>query len=160
ASGQVVSRDSAVVPPANLDDAEVVHDERRTRGVKHGPIARSAVFAPQLLPSGASRQNGVPRTLSVTTFPSATAGELPGPACPEAGPVTPCASYLSCQSSFPVAASSLGQFFGPSLRRAEPSRFGVSVGPALLRPILRPDAVGTGQQRTTQHHAPGRIRVS
>src|SRR6185503_7147254 len=57
------------------------------------------------LPVAASRQESVPRTPSVTTLPSATVGELRGPACPEAGPVAPCAAYLSLQTSLPVAAS-------------------------------------------------------
>src|SRR5262245_2055925 len=60
------------------------------------------------LPVAASRQDRVPRAPSVTTLPSATAGELLGPenslARPAAIPVTAGASCLSCQSSFPSAA--------------------------------------------------------
>src|SRR5437763_9057887 len=56
-------------------------------------------------PLAASRQERVPRTPSVTTLPSATVGELLGPENPEAGPDAPADSYLSCQSSFPVATS-------------------------------------------------------
>src|SRR5579871_4142543 len=57
------------------------------------------------LPEPASRQESVPCTPSVTTLPSATAGELRGPTKPRSGPLTPAASYLSCQSSLPVPAS-------------------------------------------------------
>src|SRR3954469_13762804 len=47
----------------------------------------------------------MPRTPRVTTFPSATAGELRGPENPRAGPSAPPVAYLSCQTSLPVAAS-------------------------------------------------------
>src|SRR5205823_5137761 len=61
------------------------------------------------LPVAASRQDRVPRAPRVTTLPSATAGELRGPANspprPAAIPVTPAASYFSCHSSLPVAVS-------------------------------------------------------
>ena len=50
------------------------------------------------LPVAASRQERTPSTPSVTTFPSATAGELLGPGCRAAGPVTACAAYLFCHS--------------------------------------------------------------
>src|SRR5512138_2204174 len=57
------------------------------------------------LPFSASRQDRVPQTPSVTTFPSATVGELRGPPCTAAsGPLTAGAPYLSCHSSLPVAA--------------------------------------------------------
>jgi hypothetical protein len=57
------------------------------------------------LPPAASKQDTVPCTPSVTTLPSATAGELRGPGKLPAGPLAGSASYLSCQSSFPVPAS-------------------------------------------------------
>ena len=41
------------------------------------------------------------------TFPLATAGELRGPEKPEAGPLAPSDSYLSCQSSLPSPALAL-----------------------------------------------------
>src|ERR1019366_7946033 len=57
------------------------------------------------LPFEASTQETTPPTPSVTTLPSATAGELRGPLCCAGGPDTSWAEYFSCQSSFPVAAS-------------------------------------------------------
>src|SRR6516165_7828310 len=68
------------------------------------------------LPVAASRQETIPRTPSVTTFPSATVGELLGPENPDAGPAAPCDSYLSCQTSFPVAASRQRVISLPSCR--------------------------------------------
>src|SRR5262249_28277807 len=46
----------------------------------------------------------MPRTPSVTTFPSATVGELRGPGKEPAAPVAAPVSYLSCQISLPSPA--------------------------------------------------------
>src|SRR5690349_14343509 len=54
-------------------------------------------------PVAASRQEIIPRTPSVTTFPLATAGELRGPENPCAGPLAPRDSYFSDHSSLPSA---------------------------------------------------------
>src|SRR5438876_649806 len=88
-----------------------------------------------LLPLAVSRQETVPRTPSVTTLPSATVGELRGPACgPPAGPVAGCASYLSCHNSFPVAASRQRMTSSPPSRvktySLSPTRAGVGVAAA------------------------------
>src|SRR5438132_6140657 len=85
-------------------------------------------------PLAASRQETVPRTPSVTTLPSATVGELRGPACgPPAGPVAGCASYLSCHTSFPVAASRQRMTSSPPSRvntySLSPTRAGVASPP-------------------------------
>src|SRR6516164_9095969 len=72
---------------------------------KRGNVPRKSFLRHNSFPVAASRQERVPRTPSVTILPSATAGEPLGPENPEAGPVAPPASYFSCQSSFPVAAS-------------------------------------------------------
>src|SRR5262245_13210757 len=73
--------------------------------VKNDGQALKSSLRRSTFPVAASRQDRVPRTPSVTTLPSATVGELRGPGKLLDGPVAPCASYLSCQSSFPVAAS-------------------------------------------------------
>src|SRR6266849_1475947 len=62
-------------------------------------------FRHTTLPVAASRQERTPPTPSVQTLPSATAGELRGPACPPAGPVTATAAYLSFHSTSPLVAS-------------------------------------------------------
>src|SRR5947208_10139118 len=68
------------------------------------------------LPLAASRQERTLRTPRVTIFPSATVGEALGPENPEAGPVAPIASYLSCHNSFPVPASRQRVISPPSCR--------------------------------------------
>src|SRR5579885_2404444 len=55
-------------------------------------------------PVAASRQDRVPRTPRVTTFPPATAGEHRAPGKEAAGPDAPPASYLSDQTSLPSVA--------------------------------------------------------
>ena len=67
------------------------------------PVTNTPLPAP--LPQHEQMQESIPRTPRVTTFPSATVGELRGPEKPCAGPLAPSDSYLSCQSSLPVAAS-------------------------------------------------------
>jgi len=69
-----------------------------------GTVLGNSSLRHRTLPPAASRQERTPPTPSVTTFPSATAGELRGPGCREAGPVTACAATLSFHSSFPSAA--------------------------------------------------------
>ena len=54
-------------------------------------------FRHNFLPVAASKQERVPRTPNVTTFPSATVGELRDPGNCEAAPVAPSAAYLSSQ---------------------------------------------------------------
>src|SRR5436309_15891024 len=68
------------------------------------------------LPLAASRHESAPRIPRVTTFPSATAGELLGPEKLEAAPCAPCVSYLSCHSSLPAAASRHRKISLPSWR--------------------------------------------
>src|SRR5690348_6219857 len=62
-------------------------------------------FRQTTLPLWASRQESTPPTPKVTTFPSATVGELRGPGCALSGPETCTAGYLSCQMIFPLFAS-------------------------------------------------------
>jgi hypothetical protein len=63
-------------------------------------------FRQIFFPLAASRHDSIPRTPSVTTFPSATAGEARGPENCAAGEFpSACTSYFSAQISFPVAAS-------------------------------------------------------
>src|SRR5512135_2574707 len=63
-------------------------------------------FLQTTFPVAASRQESTPPTPNVTIFPSPTAGVLLGPGCALAeGPEIASAAYLSCQISFPVAAS-------------------------------------------------------
>ena len=73
--------------PAQLCDAEAVHNDGRTRREKPRQGAFEVVFAPQHLPLDASRQESTEPTPSVTTLPSATVGEHLGPWKPEAGPL-------------------------------------------------------------------------
>src|SRR5262249_52318728 len=57
AGGQLVGHDTTVLPsaavllPAELRDAEAVHDDRRTGREKLGPVAFEIVFAPEVLPA-------------------------------------------------------------------------------------------------------------
>src|SRR5438105_5367181 len=57
------------------------------------------------LPLAASRQERTPRTPSVQTLPSATAGVLRGPGCWPRGSVAAWAAYLSCHTTLPLPAS-------------------------------------------------------
>src|SRR5689334_9817038 len=72
---------------------------------KRGQEPEKSSLRHNTLPLPASRQETVPQTPRVRTFPSETAGELRGPPCFESGPLTAGAAYLSFQISFPVAAS-------------------------------------------------------
>src|ERR1044071_9801948 len=96
---------SALPPPpscARQRPSVMIGDE----AVKNrGQTPEKSSFRQSTLPVAASRQESVPRAPSVTTLPPATAGELRGPAWPEAGPVAPPVVYLSVQSSLPLAAS-------------------------------------------------------
>src|SRR5262245_6807264 len=57
------------------------------------------------LPLEASKQERTPLTPSVTTFPSATVGELLGPGKVPSAVGRKFWAFLSCQSSLPLAAS-------------------------------------------------------
>src|SRR5258706_6345063 len=74
--------------------------EVKNRGYDERKSSLRHIFCPV----AASTQESIPRTPSVTTFPSATAADARGPAKPP-GSVEPCVSYFSAQSSFPLAAS-------------------------------------------------------
>src|SRR5215472_13296588 len=83
-------------PPTMIGEDEV-------KNLGHAP--RKSSLRHSCLPVAAWKQDRMPRTPNVTTFPSATVGELLGPGCELAGPAAGRVAYLSCQSSFPVAAS-------------------------------------------------------
>src|SRR5262249_9821890 len=78
----------------------------------------------------------VPRTPRVTTLPSATAGELRGPAKPIAGPSAPFAAYWSFQTSFPVAASRQRSTSCPSSSAKTNSLSPTSAGVATPSPTV------------------------
>src|SRR5258708_3425748 len=87
-------------------------DEVKNRGTAPGKSSlRQSTF-----PDSASTHERTPPTPSVTTLPSATVGEHRGPEKLEAGPLAPRASYFSCQSSLPVAASRQRRISLPSWR--------------------------------------------
>src|SRR5215469_13673648 len=100
-------------------------------GEKRGKEPSKPFLRHNIFPLAASRQERVPCTPRVMTLPSATAGELRGPVNCRAGPVTPLgSSYLSCQSSFPPAASRQRSISLPSCREKtyslSPTRAGVA----------------------------------
>src|SRR5437588_12946545 len=75
---------------------------------KRGTLPLKSSLRHTILPLTASWQESVPLEPSVTTFPSATVGELRGPEnepFPEAIPVTAGDSYSSFHTSLPLAAS-------------------------------------------------------
>src|SRR6516162_4171013 len=85
--------------------------------VKNWGQARKSSRRQRFLPVEASKHDNVPRTPSVTTLPSATVGELRGPACgPPAGDVAGCTSYLFCQITLPELASRQRMTSSPSCR--------------------------------------------
>src|SRR5262245_51742123 len=94
-------------PSATMGD-----DETKKRGRE--PLKSS--LRQSTVPLEASRQDSTPRTPSVTTLPSETAGELRGPEKRSAGPAAPRESYLSFQISLPVAASRQRVISPPSWR--------------------------------------------
>src|SRR6185503_10604685 len=115
-------------PPSwAMQSPSTTRGEEEVKNCGQAPAKSS--FRHSFFPEAASVQESVPRTPRVTTFPSVTVGEERGPACPEAGPVAPWASYLSCQISFPEATSSALKTSFPSCRvntnRRSPTRAGV-----------------------------------
>src|SRR5262249_22285338 len=52
AARRVIRYDSSFAPPANLRDAEAIHDQGRAGGVEHGPGALEVVLLPDLIPAG------------------------------------------------------------------------------------------------------------
>src|SRR5579859_2152153 len=81
-----------------------------------GQAPEKSSLRQSILPLAASRQETVPQTPKVRTLPPVTAGELRGPPCPESGPLTAGAVYLSFQISLPVAASRHRVVSSPSSR--------------------------------------------
>src|SRR5262245_2420160 len=71
---------------------------------KNGGQDRKSYLLNNFLPVAASKHESCRRARCVTTLPSATAGELRGPK-KRPGSVEGSAAYVSCQISFPVAAS-------------------------------------------------------
>src|SRR5947209_2661909 len=98
-----------MIPPPRSPPSCTTHRPSTTIGehdVKNrGSVPLESSLRQTTLPLPASRQERVAPTPSVTTLPSATAGELRVPGKRPAGPVTLGAAYLSCQTSLPVAAS-------------------------------------------------------
>ncbi len=89
-------------PSCAMQRPSTMKGELETKNL--GQAVKSS-FRQTILPVAASRQESVPRTPRVMTLPSATAGELRGPGYWPDGPSGPRASYLSCQISLPVVAS-------------------------------------------------------
>src|SRR5205823_5296062 len=81
---------------------------------------------------------------SVTTLPSATAGEERGPENPEAGPLAPRESYLSFHNSFPLAASRQRVVSAPSARANTYSLSPTTAGVATPSPTVTFQVVSLG----------------
>src|SRR5262245_53640784 len=88
------------------------------------------------LPSAAPRQEIIPRTPMVTTFPPVTAGELRGPENPPAGPLAPSDSYFSDQSSLPSSTLRQRVISFPSCREKTKSLSPTSAGVATPSPTV------------------------
>ena len=69
-----------------------------------GTVFGNGSFRHTTLPSAAFRHETTPPTPTVTTLPSATAGDPRGPGCRDAAPVTAWAGFLSVQRTLPSAA--------------------------------------------------------
>ena len=77
-AGKSPAVDVPVLPTPGLGDLEI--EVLGELAVKKRGQAENSSFRQRSLPEAASRQERVPRTPRVTTLPSATAGELRGPA--------------------------------------------------------------------------------
>src|ERR1700722_16591856 len=103
---------------------------------KRGGAAAVSVFRQISLPLAASRQDNVPCTPMVTTFPSATAGELRGPGNCEAAPLAALVANLSVHSSLPVVASRHAVTSSPPRRAKTYSLSPTSAGVATPLPTF------------------------